>query len=154
MAKKNLLKANLKRPSLKREMKVTEEKMEEVVQKVADNPPAEKAAPEVSAKGKNTALVSDPASRGRGSTKPAERARKKNSPAAKAPASAPKRGRGRPKKENAAPAAPRSVHPKEGTKRLTLDIPQDLHKRLKLLAIHQEISMKDYIIQVVERSLQ
>ena len=33
MAKKNLLKANLKRPSLKREMKVTEEKMDEVVQK-------------------------------------------------------------------------------------------------------------------------
>lgn len=137
--------ANLKRPSLKREMKVTEEKMDEVVRKVADNPPAEKAAPEVSAKGKDTASVSDTASRGRGL--------EKNIPPSTTPAPAPKRGRGRPKKENSAPAAPRSVHPKEGTKRLTLDIPQDLHKRLKLLAIHQEVSMKDYIIQVVERSL-
>lgn len=145
MAKKNLLKANLKRPSLKREMKVTEEKMDEVVQQVADNPPAKVAAPKVPAKEENTATVSSPAPRGRG--------QKKNSTQAEAAAPAPKRGRGRPKKEKTAPAAPRSVHPKDGTKRLTLDIPQDLHKRLKLLAIHQEISMKDYIIQVVERSL-
>lgn len=117
MAKKNLLKANLKRPTLKREMKVTEEKMDEVVRKVADDVPA-------------------------------------TTPAAKS-ATVPvrKQGRGRPKKETAAPTAPRSVHPKQGTKRLTLDVPHDLHKRLKLLAIHQEISMKDYIIQVVERSL-
>jgi hypothetical protein len=128
MAKKNLLAANLKRPSLKREMRVTEKKMDEVVQKVADNPPAKSAAAR--------STSSAPASAANEATGPA-----------------PKRGRGRPRKENTAPPSPRSVHPKEGTKRLTLDIPQALHKKLKLLAIHQEISMKDYIIEVVERSL-
>lgn len=132
MAKKNLLKANLKRPSLKREMKVTEEKMDEVVQKVADNPPPVK-----------------PKARGSKAAATASSASKTSS----APATAPKRGRGRPKKEATTAKSPRSVHPKEGTKRLTLDIPQSLHKQLKLLAIHQEVSMKDYIIQVVERSL-
>ena len=39
MAKKNLLAANLKRPSLKRTMRVSEDKMDEVVRKVSDNPP-------------------------------------------------------------------------------------------------------------------
>lgn len=133
MAKKNLLKANMKRPSLKREMKVTEETMNEVVQRVADNPPPP---------AKNT------------TTKQASKATSTAPTTSPAPAAAPKRGRGRPKKETTtATKSTRSVHPKEGTKRLTLDIPQSLHKQLKLLAIHQEISMKDYIIQVVERSL-
>lgn len=132
MAKKNLLKANLKRPSLKREMKVTEEKMDEVVQKVADNPPPAKTAAAGSKVKASTSAATTTAN---------------------APATAPKRGRGRPKKETTIAKSPRSVHPKEGTKRLTLDIPQSLHKQLKLLAIHQEVSMKDYIIQVVERSL-
>ena len=105
--------------------------MEEVVQKVADNPPARTStAPKAS-------------------TAPAAAPGKADAPAQ------PKRGRGRPRKDGSAatPRSTKSVHPKEGTKRLTLDIPQGLHKRLKLLAIHQEISMKDYIIAVVERSL-
>lgn len=147
MAKKNLLAANLKRPNLKREMKVTEEAMNEVVRKVADNQspapvpqePLASHAPPTSPDG-GTGLR--PAE---GATAPAS---------APAPAPEPKRGRGRPPKAAADKTpSPRSVHPADGTKRLTLDIPQALHKKLKLLAIHQEISMKDYIIEVVERSL-
>lgn len=139
MAKKNLLAANLKRPSLKREMKVTEETMDAVVQKVADNPPP----------------VAEPVPAASTSTAPAPAPKK---PAAKRKETAappqPKKGRGRPRKPAGEKAtSPRSVHPAEGTKRLTLDIPQSLHKKLKLLAIHEEISMKDYIIGVVERSL-
>lgn len=114
--------------------------MDEVVRKVADNPPP------------------PPKEEGRGgkqitarSTSPAPAAAPKKAAPAKSPAPQPKRGR--PRKEATATPSPRSVHPKEGTKRLTLDIPQALHKKLKLLAIHQEISMKDYIIAVVERSL-
>jgi hypothetical protein len=145
MAKKNLLAANLKRPSLKRTMRVSEDKMDEVVRKVADNPPP-----------------------------PKERAKKTSAPASKtppAPAAAPsskgergegkKGGKGEGEKGRGAARRPagnkassaKSVHPAEGTKRLTLDIPHSLHKELKLLSIHQEISMKDYIISVVERSL-
>lgn len=128
----------MKRPSLKRELKVTEETMDEVVQRVADNPPPVKA--KTTAK-KGTAR----------STKSAPASAPATTPA---PETKPKQGRGRPRKPAGNKASsPRSVHPAEGTKRLTLDIPQSLHKQLKLLAIHQEISMKDYIIQVVERSL-
>ncbi|TXF90313.1 hypothetical protein FUA23_07270 [Neolewinella aurantiaca] len=144
MAKKNLLAANLKRPSLKRTMRVSEETMDEVVRKVSDNPP-----PKVEKVAKQPApapkAVSVPAA---APTPP---------PAPKAVAtesSAPKKGRGSKRKAAGDKAvSPRSVHPAEGTKRLTLDIPHTLHKELKLLSIHQEISMKDYIISVVERSL-
>lgn len=142
MAKKNLLAANLKRPSLKREMKVTEETMDAVVQKVADNPPP--VAESTSAASTSTA----PASAPKAPKKPAAKRKETAAPPQ------PKKGRGRPRKPAGEKAtSPRSVHPAEGTKRLTLDIPQSLHKKLKLLAIHEEISMKDYIIGVVERSL-
>ena len=144
MAKKNLLAANLKRPSLKRTMKVSEESMNKVVQKVADNPPP-------------AAKTSEPKDDPPPKTKPApapapkiDGRKEKN----KTAGSAGKQGRGaarRPAGKKA--SSPNSVHPAEGTKRLTLDIPHSLHKELKLLSIHQEISMKDYIIQVVERSL-
>jgi|GEM_PF-2355632 len=159
MAKKKLLAANMKRPSLKRELKVTEARMDEVVRKVADNPP-----PAVSKAGRGEEKIPTsptspaPASapdKERGSkTARAEPVAAKQVAKTSAAPPTPKRGRGRPRKENsAASSVSRSVHPKEGTKRLTLDIPQALHKKLKLLAIHQEISMKDYIIGVVERSL-
>ncbi len=136
MAKKNLLAANLKRPSLKRTMRVSEDKMDEVVRKVADNPPPSKEKPKsVSAPPTSTA----PAAAPKRKTQETERSKKGRAPARK-PAG------------NKASSA-KSVHPAEGTKRLTLDIPHSLHKELKLLSIHQEISMKDYIISVVERSL-
>jgi len=138
MAKKNLLAANLKRPTLKREMKVTERAMDEVVQKVADNPPppaAKTKPPSPTSKASR-----DPAPNSQAVGKSGRQAVK---------AAKPKKGRGRPAKTTAT----RGVHPADGNKRLTLDIPADLHKKLKLLSIHQEISMKDYIIQVVERSL-
>lgn len=142
MAKKNLLAANLKRPSLKREMKVTEAKMDEVVRKVADNPP-----PAPKEEGRVAESVTAPP------TSPAPAAAPANKPA-KEPVRQARREKGRPRKETTTTTpSSRSVHPREGTKRLTLDIPQELHKKLKLLAIHQEISMKDYIIAVVERSL-
>lgn len=139
MAKKKLLAQNMKRPNLKREMKVTEANVNAVVQKVADNPPQAK--PKAAGTAKRSTASST-------SLAPAAAPK-----VASAPAAQPKRGRGRPRKEEAIARSPKSVHPKEGTKRLTLDIPQTLHKELKLLAIHQEISMKDYIIQVVQRSL-
>lgn len=136
MAKRNLLAGNMKRPSLKREMKVTEEGIEQAVQKVADNPPPPQPT----------------------KTKPAvgERSSKKKATAAEknVPAQKTKKVRGRPRSAAPNPSTTEtSVYPVQGTKRLTLDIPQDLHKRLKLLSIHQEISMKDYIIDIVQRSL-
>lgn len=143
MAKKNLLAANLKRPSLKRTMRVSEDKMDEVVRKVSDNPPPR--AEKTVAKPSPTPETS-PAVMLSGAEVPAA------SPVNKA--TAPKKGRGANRKPAGAKASSaKSVHPAEGTKRLTLDIPHSLHKELKLLSIHQEISMKDYIISVVERSL-
>lgn len=137
MAKKNLLAANLKRPSLKRAVKVTEEKMDEVVQKVADNPPPKTD----SAPSTATAPAAAPQNAPAPATKQSE------------PAKAPRKGRGRPRKSEAAALSSRSVHPREGTKRLTLDIPKELHLKLKYLALEQETTMKDYIIEVVSRSL-
>jgi hypothetical protein len=135
MAKKNLLAANLKRPSLKRPMRVSEDKMDEVVRKVSDNPP-----PKV----EKAVVKPTPIPK----TSPAPAA----APVNKAPVQ--KKGRGASRKPAGTKASSaKSVHPAEGTKRLTLDIPHGLHKELKLLSIHQEISMKDYIINVVERSL-
>ncbi|MFK8161673.1 MAG: hypothetical protein AB8H12_04345 [Lewinella sp.] len=145
MAKKNLLAANLKRPSLKRAVKVTEEKMDEVVQKVADNPPArERPATKVEA-------VPAPST----TTAPAAAPKKAAAQAISqtAPSTTPRKGRGRPRKAEAVGLSTRSVHPKEGTKRLTLDIPKALHLKLKYLALERETTMKDYIIEVVARSL-
>ncbi len=162
MAKKNLLAANLKRPSLKRPslkrtMRVSEDKMDEVVRKVSDNPPAKEgkaAAKTVSAPKASPAPAAAPTReqgskgvRGEGS----KGVRGEGSKGVKAES---RKGRAAARKPagNKATSA-KSVHPAEGTKRLTLDIPHALHKELKLLSIHQEISMKDYIISVVERSL-
>jgi hypothetical protein len=152
MAKKNLLAANLKRPSLKRTMRVSEDKMDEVVRKVADNPPPPKErAKKTSAPASKTppAPAAAPSSKGEGSK--GERGEGSKGERSKGEG---EKGRGaarRPAGNKASSA--KSVHPAEGTKRLTLDIPHSLHKELKLLSIHQEISMKDYIISVVERSL-
>ncbi|WP_020570802.1 hypothetical protein [Neolewinella persica] len=137
MAKKNLLAANLKRPSLKRTVKVTEETMDEVVQKVADNPPARE-----KPVAKAETIPAPPTT-----TAPAA------APKKTAPAATPRKGRGRPRKSEASALSTRSVYPKEGTKRLTLDIPKELHLKLKYLALEQETTMKDYIIEVVARSL-
>lgn len=140
MAKKNLLAANLKRPSLKRPMRVSEDKMDEVVRKVSDNPPPQ--TEKAPAKAVPTSKTS---------TAPAA-APKKTEGANNKPES--RKGRGAARKPAGTKArSSNSVHPAEGTKRLTLDIPHGLHKELKLLSIHQEISMKDYIIGVVEQSL-
>jgi len=145
MAKKNLLAANLKRPSLKRAVKVTDEKMDEVVQKVSDNPPTRER-PVTKAE-----MVPDPST----TTAPAAAPKKAAAQAiSKTEATtAPRKGRGRPRKTEASALSTRSVHPKEGTKRLTLDIPKELHLKLKYLALERETTMKDYIIEVVARSL-
>ena len=142
MAKKNLLAANLKRPPLKRPMRVSEDKMDEVVRKVADNPPPK--AEKVAAKTAPAPKTSPVPAAAPGSKGEKEEGKKVES----------RKGRGVTRKPAGNKASsPKSVHPAEGTKRLTLDIPHSLHKELKLLSIHQEVSMKDYIIGVVERSL-
>lgn len=143
MAKKNLLAANLKRPSLKRTMRVSEDKMDEVVRKVSDNPPP-----------KEERIITTPSPAPK--THPAVSLSEAEVPAAAPVNNAPPTKKSR--RATRTPAGTKasslnSVHPAEGTKRLTLDIPHSLHKELKLLSIHQEISMKDYIISVVERSL-
>lgn len=153
MAKKNLLAANLKRPSLKRTMRVSEDKMDEVVRKVSDNPPpqAEKTPP------KTAKAPPVPASATKSApprTLPGAAPQSKGGEEEESKAGSGQKGRGAARKPAGNKASSsKSVHPAEGTKRLTLDIPHGLHKELKLLSIHQEISMKDYIIQVVERSL-
>ena len=43
-------------------------------------------------------------------------------------------------------AAPRSNGPREGYRRLTADIPADLHKRLKMQALMEERTVTDIIL--------
>lgn len=41
----------------------------------------------------------------------------------------------------------------ESIKRLTVDIPESLHKKLKIGAIHREVSMNELIRQLIEDEL-
>lgn len=42
---------------------------------------------------------------------------------------------------------------KEGDMRLTFDIPRSLHKKLKIQAINKELTIKDYLINMIEKEL-
>lgn len=42
---------------------------------------------------------------------------------------------------------------KDSDMRLTFDIPRSLHKKLKLKAINQDRTIKDYLIKMIEREL-
>ena len=44
-------------------------------------------------------------------------------------------------------------HAPEGYKRLTINLPIELHKRLKLAAIHQDCTTTDIIQKLLEREL-
>lgn len=126
MSKKNSLMANMKRPSLKRDLKVSEGTMEKVVQEVADNPPpAKEKAP-------------SPKATARPAAKASQRTSKTSQP-----------------KTSKAATPAKSTPPvaREERKRLTLDIPKSLHKRLKLLVLQKDTTMRDYIVDVVEQSL-
>ena len=62
-----------------------------------------------------------------------------------------KRRRGRPARSGstAAPRA-RSGGVRDGHRRLTADIPSDLHKRLKMQALMEDRSVTDLIVQAAE----
>lgn len=48
------------------------------------------------------------------------------------------------------PSAPRATGPRPGCKRLTADIPADLHKRLKMQALQEDSTVTDIVIQATK----
>ena len=61
------------------------------------------------------------------------------------------RGRARP--AEAAEAGKRVFFAPEGDKRLTINLRQDLHKRLKMLAVERDTTIGEIIEELVERHL-
>lgn len=57
------------------------------------------------------------------------------------------------KKQAGGESAGRVFHAPEGYRRLTINLPSDLHKRLKLAAIHQDCTATDIIQKLLEREL-
>ena len=49
---------------------------------------------------------------------------------------------------------PRVFHAPEGYKRLTINVPAELHKRLKILAIERETTATDILMSLLERELE
>ena len=72
-----------------------------------------------------------------------------------APDSAPARSRRRRSEQPARQpaAATRSNGPREGYRRLTADIPADLHKRLKMQALMEERTVTDIILDAARAYL-
>lgn len=63
------------------------------------------------------------------------------------------RGRARPSGKEAAGAGKRVFFAPEGDKRLTINLRQDLHKRLKMLAVERDTTIGEIIEELVERHL-
>lgn len=62
-----------------------------------------------------------------------------------------KRRRGRPSRpRDAAAPHPRNRGARDGHRRLTADIPADLHKRLKMQALMEDRSVTDLVVQAAE----
>ncbi|PCJ31804.1 MAG: hypothetical protein COA99_16890 [Moraxellaceae bacterium] len=51
------------------------------------------------------------------------------------------------------PVKPRMETPSEPTKRVTLDIPVSLHKRIKMNVFDMETTMKKYFLELAEKDL-
>ena len=58
------------------------------------------------------------------------------------------------KKQAGGESGARVFHAPEGYRRLTINLPIDLHKRLKLAAIHQDCTATDIIQKLLERELE
>ena len=67
-------------------------------------------------------------------------------PPTEAAAKVPKASKSRSRSKPVAPE-------KEKLVRLTIDTPEQMHKRLKIRAIEKGISMRDYILQLLEKEL-
>jgi hypothetical protein len=50
--------------------------------------------------------------------------------------------------------SPRIFYAPEGYKRLTINLPEELHRKLKLTAIHRDCTATDIIQGLLERDLQ
>ena len=48
---------------------------------------------------------------------------------------------------------PRVFHAPEGYKRLTINVPAELHKRLKIIAIERETTATDILMGLLEKEL-
>lgn len=147
MAKKDLLKSQMKRPApLKRTQPADDAKMTEAVNRVAQD--------EVDAETQTAAAPSMDHSPSTTITKePTATQKNQSSTAAK-----PKRGRGGATKAATQPAEAAATEEaddaeKEPLKRMTIDMPKSLHTRLKLESARRGVYMRDHIIQVIEQSL-
>ena len=147
MAKKDILKSQMKRPApLKRTQPADDAKMAEAVNRIAqDESDAETQTAAAPAKDQSpsTTITKEP-------TAPQKN---KSSTAAK-----PKRGRGGASKAAARPTEPATAEEaeeaeKEPLKRMTIDMPKSLHTRLKLESARRGVYMRDHIIEVIEQSL-
>lgn len=58
-----------------------------------------------------------------------------------------------PRKKVSKPSAPRQGAVRDGYRRLTADIPADLHKRLKMQALMEDRSVTELIVQAAESFL-
>lgn len=161
MAKKDLLKTQMTRPTIKRTRVADEDKMDEAVKQVTKGqspaPAAEAAAKKPDGAEKQLGGKATPRQTPKptGTGKPAaEKVARPRKEAGKqdqtTPASTSKQTRGETTKS--APSLQDSEE-KEPVKRMTIDLPQSLHKRLKMLSIREEIYMKDYIIALIQKSL-
>jgi hypothetical protein len=50
-------------------------------------------------------------------------------------------------------AAPRAFYAPEGYRRLTINLPLDLHKKLKLAAVHQDCTATEIIERLLKKEL-
>jgi hypothetical protein len=58
------------------------------------------------------------------------------------------------KKKKASEVSGRIFHAPNGYRRLTINLPIDLHKRLKLAAIHRDCTATDIIERLLEQELE
>ncbi len=165
MAKKDLLKTQMTRPAIKRTRVADDDKMNEAVKQVTNGqsspPAADPGSKKTAASEKEAAATSAPI-QATDQSATAKSAAKQGTPPRKQTT----------KKENSVPtasteqtrtatkvAAPQTEaststdEDKEPVKRMTIDLPQSLHRRLKMVSLQEDVFMKDYIIALIEKSL-
>jgi len=143
MSKKDALRSRMiNRPALKRTKPVEETKLDEAVRAVSDNPPP--VASPVTTNRVGEAEKQQQSSTVKKSATTSKTANKK--PVSKSGKSAKKEGPASAKRVGQKSAAP-------PLKRLTLDLSQDLHQKVKLHSLQKGMSMREWILGVIEREL-
>jgi hypothetical protein len=149
MAKKDLLKSQMKRPApLKRTQPADDDQMTEAVNRVAQDG---------TENGESTPAAEQPTGTPP-STAATAKEKQGNSGKASATGAKSRQGRGGASKKPAAAApkaeAPEAEEEKEPLKRMTIDLPKSLHTRLKIDSTRRGIYMREHIIELIEKSLE